>query len=562
MATKVYGVLTIGQSNAEPTGDFTQYMSLATDLLFQSAFNVPDPAYDIYYGKGTRNILFLTFFHPEQVATYPGGAPPAPFVTYDQYAKWLPWCPDEGSDNPSPAGFRQPNHYNRPRGPLKDVAIPQNVKAYGKTASIGVEIARRLHGTLNTPIHVVNGAMDGSSLAISELYGFHVPAQWGWFDTRRHNVWAPAWPNGLAARLQVMLDSAKTAATLDGKDLEIVLVFCSLGETDIQSPTKSPMIPQNARSLIDFVRGEVFSRGLCSSAPHQLPFIWEKVSNKIAASYDTPKLNDALAQFALDDPAFGTYETNDLEHGAPPDPHFTATGIFQRGARIYDKWVELRNRKYISVPLDDIPTLAELRTKVRALTERNTAASNEDDAIIDEAINNVLDELYQTAGDSAWWLKHIITQSITSDPWTPVNLPRTVTRLLEIRPTQFPLEKIEFSALGHSDTGRVRIVTQYPCSSNVDLHCIFTPRRLMSGSEKPVLPRQYIEAVVTGAAYRIASNSGNAQLELKLKSRAQFAMQHVSSDIQKVDRQRRMRIIGSRRNGRYSWARNRGFYAQ
>jgi uncharacterized protein (DUF736 family) len=544
-------------------------MAIAANLNFQTGFNTPDAVYDVYYAHATRNILFLTFYLPEQVATYPGGPPPAPFATYDQYAKWLPWCPDEGSDNANTdtvhggagTGFRYPNHYGRPDGPIKDAALGQLVPAYGKTASIGVEIGRRLHGVLNTPIHVINAAIPGSSLALSEMQGFQNQAKWGWFDTRQHVAWAPGVPNALAARLLTILDSAKTAATVDGKELEIVQVFCSLGETDVAEPAKKDFIEDNARSLIDFVRNAIATRGLCTGAAHQLPFIWEKISPNISAIYDVAKLNDVLDKFERDDPAFGTYDTAAVTHNAPPDPHFTSAGIVQRGQLIHDKWLELRGRRYASMSLDDTPTLSELRGKVRQLTERSTAASNEDDAIIDEAINNVLDELYQTAGDSAWWLKHIVQHVLSCDPWTPADLPRVVTRLLEIRRTVCPLEKIEFSAMGHIDGGRVRIVTGCVVSENVDLHCIFTPRRLVSSSEKPVLPRQYIEAVVLGAAYRIVSDSGNAQLELKLKARAQFAMQHVSGDIQKVDRQRRMRVIGNRRAGRYPWARNRGFYA-
>ncbi len=531
MTTKVKGILCVGNSNGEPTGSKAEYIALVPELNYDLA--TPDPAIDIYYGKASKNIRYLTFYHPEATATdYPAGSPPAPFTDYKTYSKWLPWTTREGAANPNAIGFRQPNGWHRQKGAIG--------ATYGTNVGVTLDLAQRLHGVFSTPIYVINSCIDGAGLQFHED-PLLLQVAWGWYDPRLHNCWDPAAPVSLATRLQDELDSALLASQVDDVEVEIVAVYVTLYDN---TDSHIDAFSTNAPKFVEFLRQQIFNRGLCKCAPFQLPVIWEKPGTSVFAKAAT--VNAILDQMEQDDPSFGVYAVDTFSRPVGDAFHFSSTGHRQRGATFLAKFNEIRQRQTISLPLDDVPTLAEIRSRILREVERNQSDAGFDNQAIDEQVNNVLNDLFITAGDSAWWLRHVQRVTISGDPTTPTALPRTVTRLLEIHPAAQPLVKVPWTLQGHTDNGRLSILLLQPFSGQVDLHCIFEPRPLIADDDRPVIPRIYLDAVVAQAAWRLVHQGGNAQLEIKLKAKADRLEAKLSSHVNKTDRMRRERIVGNR----------------
>lgn len=547
MAERI-AILNLGQSNAEPTasvsGGGAGYLDLVPDM---NAFALtPDPALGTYYGLAVENIHILTFYNPEASASFPGGAPPSPFgsYTYDYYCKWLPWSIWEAGVNPAPTGFRYPNAFSLPKGPL-------GTPAYALSVNSMVDLARRVHGWLKKRVYLITLAVHGSQLQHKEpaLAGL---TKWGWFDPRIHNSWTPGDHNGLFARLRVVLTAAKVATEAEGDTLKIGLVTMKQGETDSQSDDALELWGTNAQGFVDAVRALIYELGLAEGSSAQVPFVWAGIPAIPWGTTATETINDALEAMQDDDPFFATYSTNGSEFTKNSgDPlHYNVGGIMALADADFTSWQAIRARTTLSMPLPDVPTLSELRTEVLRITERNTADAGQDSAVVTEAINDAYRDLINYVGDTCWWLRQVLRTTLVSGPLTPVALPRVVTRLLEIRPASYPGQTIDFSMTGHADNGRVQIITLDNVSESVDLHHMYEPRKLIADAEKPVLPAGYVEAVKVSAARRVVSVSGNATLEQKLRQEESRLFAQVSSHANKVDRQRRMRLTG-RRGTRY-----------
>lgn len=543
-----YVILNLGQSNAEPKALLSAYLALVPDM---NAFVLtPDAAVSANYGRAVETIRFLTFYNPEATAAYPVGAPPAPFAayTYDYYCKWLPWTINElGASNPNVAGFRYPNAFSVPRGPVS-VVTP----AYPSRVNSVVDLARRVQGWLKKRINVISLAVDSTQLQHMEavLAGMTL---WGWFDPRKHNNWSPSDDNGLFARLLVVLDAAKIAATAEGNTLKVILVTMQQAETDSQNANARSLFATNARGFVDAVRQAIYDRGMAEGSAAAVPFIWPQLPTYPWGVYpggSVTEINTALAAMKRDDPYFETYATDGFATNTGDPLHRSEVGIMSIAAADFAALQTIRSKTTIAMPLEDVPTLAELRTEVRRITERNTSDAGQDDAVIDAAINDAYKDLINYVGDTCWWLRQMTRFTLNSSPITPVQLPRTVTRLLEIRPAEAPWMTIDHSMVGHADNGRVQIITLGYIAGLVDLHHMYEPRKLIASTEKPVLPAGYIEALKVGAARRVVEVSGNAALEAKLTRNENVLKGQVSIHANKVDRQRRQRLTG-RRGARY-----------
>lgn len=554
-----YVILNLGQSNAEPTatvsGGGVGYLDVVPDM---NAFNLtPDPSISAYYGWSVETIRFLTFYNPEGSAALPGGAAPAPFdsLTYASYCKWLPWTIWEGAVlNLNPAGFRYPNAYSMPLGPLGT--------AYGSPSLVNsvVDLARRMQGHLKKRINVISLAIRSSQLQFMETALAGLTA-WGWFDPRIHNNWSPSDANGLFARLRLMLEAAKIAATAEGNTLRVILVTMKQGETDSTKETARNLFATNAKGFVDAVRALLYELDLCEGTADQVPFVWPKIPSYPWGATNVEPINSALAQMHRDDPYFATYETDGFEKNSGDPLHYSVSGIMSLAEADFEAFRAIRIRTTLSMPLADVPTFSELRTMIRRITERNTSDSGQDDDVLNDAINDAYMDIVQFVGDTCWWLRQMTTHSLVAGPLTQAEMPRVVTRLLEIRPVAAPWAVIDWSMVGHTDNGRVKIVTLDYVSETVVLHHIYQPRKMLADDEKPVLPLEYVEALKVGAARRVASASGNAQLEQKLRAEEQRLIGLVSIHANKVDRQRRMRLTGRRteryRTGRWSsWGGN------
>lgn len=555
MADQV-GILVIGQSNAEPTGTISDYLVSVPE--FNYGLLTPDGALGIYYGSAIETIRYLTFYNPEQSAAYPGGATPAPFAsyTYDYYAKFLPWTAQEGDlvrPNLNSAGFRYPNCFSVPKGPIYDSTVPQLVPAYPGQFSSDLDFARRLCGHLKQRINIVKLAVPSSRLEHTEADITAAAIQpWAWFDPRIHNNWSPADSNGLFARLRKVLTSARVASDAEGSRVRIHTVLCKLSESDSISATALANFPTNAPAFVAAVRQAIYDAGLAVGSADEIGFVWAGIPLSPWGAGATT-INTVLQKMQRDDHYFATYNTDGFGKNSGDTAHYSASGCMQLAEQDFIAYLAIEKRAADAFPEADTITLAEMRTLVRMETERNTDEPGQQDSVINDAINKAYLDLIQMCGDTTWWLRQMTTMTLTSSPTLAVELPRVVTRLLEIRPVAYPLRTIDFSMIGHSDRGRVRIVTLSRTAESVVLHHMYEPRTLVADGQRLFLPRGYIEAVKMGAARRVLANTSNRVLQQALTIEAERLKAQVCMHAQKVDRQRRQRLTGGLRRTRYNW---------
>lgn len=552
-----YCILNLGQSNAEPQDSVISYAVDVPEMNYLSL--TPDPSLSDYYGKAIETIRFLTFYNPEAGAAYPGGSPPAPFATvgWTYYSKFLPWTANEGAANPNITGFRYPNAYCLPRGPIGS--------AYATGVSMAVDLARRLRGHIKQRINVVTLAIGSTSLQ-STVAPVSGPSAWGWFDPRVHNCWAPNGGTSLASRLLQVLDAAKLAATEEGNTLVFLFGTMLQGENDSIDDNMAALFGTNAAAFVQFVRDALYSRQLIQGSAAQFPFIWPKITTTpwgTSHPANVLLINSALAQMALDDPYFATLETDSFTKISSDQAHYSQVGMRQMAEGIFDSYLAIKGRATASLPPIDTPTLEQVRTGVRMLTERNTSDTGQTDATIDAAINDAYFDLINFVGDTCWWLRLTTPITITSSPVLPVSLPRCVTRLLEIRPDSNPWATIDYSMVSHTDNSRVNVITLgYWTNEPVTLHHMYEPQRVVAATERILLPMGYLEALKVGAARRVVENAGNDKLEAKLRLQEERLKAQVSQHANKVDRQRRQRLTGSRASRYGSRPNMNPWYAQ
>lgn len=528
MATKkYYAVWHIGQSNQEPTAPRSSYVALVPEIDYSVL--TPDPSISIYYGKACEKINLLTFYHPELVATYPGGSPPSPWTSYERYAKWLPWTHLEYTNNPNVVGFRQPNAYHQQRGPLDTVS-----PAYEDKVSIAVDVAIRLHTAFGVEkMHSIQSGIGATTLQVREFP--IIASQWGWFIPERHTNWSPADPDGCAARAVLELESAKTAAELEDADLEIIAIHMAQGESDAVYNSLAEAWPRNMNRFVDWARQKVYDLGLSSVSASRIPFIWEQLQLQFSAT-NVPVMNAALTKRQQDDPYFGTTSIDGVT--TVDGVHSDAAGIRLRGQRVVDKLLEIRQRPFAAMRVDNVPTLAELRALVRQEIERNTTTSNYTDGVIDFSINSAYAHIIKNSGDLSWWLRKHTNFTLSVTGTDPITLPLVVTRLLEIIPVGYPTLRLRWDKWGHEDNGHLQIVVHDCYDGEVFLrHIEEPPMSLVGAGDRPVLPAEYIETLVANAAWRASQTSGNANLEVKFKARAIEAMERMMGHINKVERQ-------------------------
>ena len=557
MATE-YFVLTLGQSNRNPKENASTYLAAVPDMNVALTGTV---AGDTYHGKAHEQIRFLTFYNsnsgsPPHTEGYPtdpiGNPPPASFVDaslpfngYEKYCKWQPWSLLDPATNPADDGFDYPNHQSFPQ----NVATP-----YSKLVGIDIELARLLMGWTRGRVNIANLAVDATQLQHQQIV---MPlTRWAWFNPNLHSNWSPADPKGLFGRLSTMLDGLVIASELEGTTMRCLAVCCSLLETESTDERSRDAIASNIQGLVDGVRALLASKGLLDVAPAQVPFIWPKIPTYpwadpvLAPTGNVSDGNTALDNLAKDDLWFGTYDTNGAEFVKKSgDPlHWGVGGIRASAAAEFALIRSLRVSNTIAMRLGNVPSLSSLRTEVKRLAYRNVSTAVADDDTINEAINDCYMDMVTRLGDTAWFLRQVYENySLSSAPDSPIELPRRIERLIEIRPMAFPHLTIDFSMLGHSDEGRVRIITLDIVSDSVGLHHMHQPRRLVADDERPAIPAQYVEALKYGAAKRLAFNSGNRKIQAILEAQWRVHFDEVFIHCNKVDRQRRERLTGRRR---------------
>lgn len=276
-------------------------------------------------------------------------------------------------DNPAHAtpgeGFRYPSNdmqpcslsstlagktYNRPKGYL----IPGYVQNSGGLpvyrAGAMLPLAWKLSNLLGRRINVVHLGIDASLLMKTTRYWGGTPQKVGWWSNSVHIDWAPGSTDGLAARLQRILENmVQKALVAEGstKTAKVILLYGFQGESESQLAHGRAMYGDLLSSFYSWLRKVCTDAGLnpygkdakIPAVHAELPnYPWELGGDLLGET------NAAIVEWKVKDGFAGSFDTDDSPHiGTPPlymdgDPlHFDGEGEYLNGTMAADVAIEL-----------------------------------------------------------------------------------------------------------------------------------------------------------------------------------------------------------------------------
>ena len=531
-----------------------------------------------------------------------GGTPASPLT----YEVWQPHLHD--NPNANIPGFRYPTHdmlpgglgnngkiLNRPRNNTASIytftqTSYRDGDPTGNNCRFGyiTNLAWTLSAYIGRRVNVIHLGVNSSSIAMrnaQQVFGFGDSTtntnQLGWFDADENLDWTPANPRGNAARLQKMIETvSKNATSIEGsKPVKVIGIFGMQGEGDALKASARRMYGTTLREFYQWLRQLIHNAGMSLWAPNRIPVCHGKITKEVwsiaGVSYPQTgfvpigdlgedkdeEVNAGVAELVREDPYATTIEVDDLEkmgaNGSQEplgvDPlHFNGKSEAKIGQRHAEAWAAVLQRANEANPTFDSPTLKELRARVLNIAQRNTTATDVGiTSVVNEAINDAYHAFINFIGDIAWWLvmQKTLTLTDATGPKTKTRMPSEVRRLLSVRSSTDPLQSYEWTMRGFSDNGRMLVTFYQTLDSNPVFEYVYQPSDMVADDDRPVLPREYVEAVAVSAARRLLSNSGNVALEQKVLGRETELMHRSQEHAMKVDRGNRQRIAGNRGHG-------------
>ena len=482
-----------------------------------------------------RNIGSISGNHT-LVLTQPWAVTPSSSSTYTIYrAGTLNVATYKGSFKPLQSVASNSQTYTTGYEYCSWYSFPRQTPQQGTVGQIGpdLEATWQLQHAFDEDIWVIKLSI--GSTYLSRYRGTLAPssyfAETAWFRPGRHNSWHPAetdkqppalnadwtvndYSYGLFGMLidKILIEKATAWVTANrpGDTLDVRGIFGMLGETDSTFAERAAIAGQNMQMVRDVMRSKIAAAGLSQTMGKNIPFVIGGVRDKGFWPY-AGTINTQYKQLATDDPYSGYVNTDDLPNNDLTDQaHYSAAGQVTFGKRLYDEWVRVSKRQQDAnrYPASR-KTLGQLRTEVKRRYERNAVDNDATDERINQAINDSLREIYNTLGDSAWFLRRTESFTITSDYQTPFTLPRQVNRILAIENPINYGRTITFDHMGYTDEGRIKIRLLSDPGGTFDVHFVCLPTDLTDDSELAQIPNEYTELVVVMAAMRLAQTGGH-----------------------------------------------------
>jgi len=374
-----------------------------------------------------------------------------------------------------------------------------------------------------------------------------------WFRSDRHVSWHPAETDKLTNASgydyglfgieidKILLDLATSWVNTNrpGDVLDVRGIFSALGETDASFADRSAIMGQNMRMIRDVMRSKISAAGLSQTMGKNIPFVVAGVRNQGFWPY-AATANTQFQQLALDDPYTGYVSTDDLPDNDGIDKaHYSAAGQVTLGQRFYTEWSRINKRMQDANRFPATrKTLSQLRTEVKRRYERNAVDNDATDERINQAINDSLREVFNTLGDSAWFLRRTETFNITSDYQTPFTLPRQVNRIIALETPINYGRTVEFEHMGYTDEGRVQIRLLSDPGGSFQCHFVTIPGDLTDDNELAQIPHEYTELVVVLAALRLAQTGGHQDQVAVMSGELQRLWRGVWRQVHIQDRRR------------------------
>lgn len=312
--------------------------------------------------------------------------------------------------------------------------------------------------------------------------------------------------------------------------------FAVLAENDTSNEQRANAAKNNMVLIRDGLRAFVADGGYCKTSADQIPWIMADAGSSSWTYRST--VNSGLLEIAADDPSSSYIATSGF--GYQPDTiHFNAAGQISLGQAFAEHWVTANNTLNSATTVEsDRPTLTALRDKVRRRYERNISTNDDNDAQVDNFINDSLREIYNTLGDNAWFLRRVETIALDGTYPGTMTLPRQVKRLLKIENSAYPGRAITYKGLAYKDNGRLHLTLHDYSGGPYVCHFMARHVDLVKDSDVALLPGDYIELVVMLTCKRLAETAGNMSMIQYYAAETDRLWKYVKRDVLRYDRMR------------------------
>ena len=348
-------------------------------------------------------------------------------------------------------------------------------------------------------------------------------------------------------------DIANTAAALvsEGNEIDIQGIFAVVTDVDALTSDGSLKAGSNLQHIITTLREFIDGGGYSSKGASKIPVVVADVAGTAFTERDT--VNTVVAQVADDDPYVVRVDTSAYELNVD-DVHWATSACQQFGVDALNAWVAaLSDESDATRVQDDLPTLSEIRTKVKRRYERTVTSNDSTNTQIDLFINDAIREVYNTLGDNAWFLRKM--ETLTMSPQYPgtLTLSRRIKRLIRVDRSDFPGSPVRIKAQGYTDSGRLQLSLMDYSGGPFVAHYIVLPKDLEQDNDTTLIPMDHIELVVLLTCKRLAEAGGNAAIAAYYAGEVQRLWLYAKRDAMRYDRIRGATLSNSDHDAPASW---------
>lgn len=333
----VTGTGTYGALVVTCTTGIAGYIGITDDVFIGGYLYVLDPATGNSWkgditdstGSATTPSFTVASFTASNAAapTPPTGAGA---ITFEVHLPHYANNPYHYSPGP---GFRYPNNYTTPAGPLLNRAAGVTTAAYADRIGVLLPLAWRLSNQLGKRINVTWLGISASSIMrTGTLFGG--PSKFGWWDSSVHLDWLPEMDDGLSARMERLLTMGPNALLAEGstKTLKNVGIIGFQGEAEAGNAVGRTLYETLLPSFYEWLIRKVELAGTSFyAAAGKMPLMHALVASYPWDLVDTDGLvNLAIQALADRRPFASTIDTNDSERNGEII-HFSGAGEVTNG---------------------------------------------------------------------------------------------------------------------------------------------------------------------------------------------------------------------------------------
>lgn len=400
-----------------------------------------------------------------------------------------------------------------------------------------------------------NDVPSAVDIDLGEFYAYWTPAEQ--FDlspatNRIYKIW-----------YDKMVGSA--AALPAGTKMDVRAIILWTGDNDSQARSRFTLettFKDSWRKLRDSVRQTIAANDWSTLPAEQIPVLAPSIGpgygSSIAATQGLDSVafcNAQIQALADDDPymrfvdSSGWSQLSD-EPEAPPfgmgtgTTHESHNGYIEANSDLWAAWKDIVTESMDALAPAERVTMDDAITALRSRYDRGRTASDLDEDVAMEYINQAIRHVINHAADSCWWLNPRSDMTLTFDSSGVCSLPEYVARALRIEDPLSPKDHIPFEQIGFGDGGRCQIVLtngfRSPSSTaTYKVRHTRWPLPVTKTTQDLPIPRQLLEWVVIEACRRMASGASDVAKATILASEAREIQERCMRQIGAQQRQAR-----------------------